>query len=76
MMVDCRTGIIKSQRLIGLGTDFSKSLINAAAKRLKTPFGNYSDNINKVFTQYTTKDLLKFTISRYKVGERKDERQN
>lgn len=70
-LVDSRTNILKAQRLIGLGTKFSKDfqcMANEILAKGRT-VSDFNCRLQNVYRRYTTKDLLKFSTSYYKTGE-------
>ena len=71
MMTDAASGRIQSLRLIGLGHDFSVKLREVIMESLEKPFDNdeYNAKIDKVYRTYSTKDLLRFSIARFKIAE-------
>nr|MBQ4454409.1 hypothetical protein [Clostridia bacterium] len=71
MMTDAASGRIQSLRLIGLGHDFSTKLREVIMESLKQPFDNdeYHARIDKVYRTYSTEDLLRYSIARFKVKE-------
>ena len=71
-LVDVRTNILKAQKLIGLGTKFSKDF-QRMAKEIVDKSGQINDfnyRLQKVYQKYSTKDLLNFSSTYYKTGEK------
>ncbi len=64
-LIDAATGIIKAIRLIGLSTKFSFALHKCMQKQTETQFDKYMylDNLNCIYRDYSTKDMLKYSIS-------------
>ena len=71
IMTDAASGRIQSLRMIGLGHDFSKKLREVIMEKLDQPFDNdeYNAKISSVYRAYTTEDLLRFSIARFKIKE-------
>lgn len=68
ILIDANTGIVKVIRYIGLSTEFSQKLNQEINKQYSLPFseGKYHMSLNRIFNNYNTKDLLKYSIARYK----------
>jgi len=60
MMTDADTTVIRSLRLIGLGTKFSLALIDAAERLQVQPFSvqAYSASLRGTMARYTTRQLV------------------
>ena len=56
VVVDSSTGILVSQRLIGLETDLSRRIIAAATYQPEIP--NFDLLVSSIYTRYTTNDLV------------------
>ena len=71
IMTDAANGQIKSLRMIGLGHDFSLKLREVIMEQLDQPFDNdeYNAKLNRIYRAYSTKDLLRFSIARFKIQE-------
>ena len=67
LLTDSQTGIIKAIRFIGLGTDFSRSLLSEIEFVGAKPFdpATHYDKVNQIMQRYTTRDLLKFSVKRW-----------
>ena len=63
ILVDGTVGEIKAMRLVGLGYNFSSKFRKLTNKQKETEFRetNYNSNLFYVMTNYTTKDLLKYS---------------
>lgn len=57
MLVDGETGTLVAQKLISLATKTSQYLMAAIAAQPEIP--DYDDRLNRVFSQYSTEDLLR-----------------
>lgn len=68
MLVDGTTGTIQHLRMIGLGTNFSRSLRKKILSQLDIPFNNqnYGMALNNIYSTYSTKDLLKLSKEYYR----------
>lgn len=70
-LVDARTNILKAQKLIGLGTKFSKDLQRMAKSTMKNGQDNdFNYRLQKIYNRYTTQELVGFSGSYYKTGEK------
>lgn len=64
MLVDCATGRLKANRLIGLGSEFSRELLRTALRLpIQKNLATYLSNINAVYNCYRTTDLVKRAIA-------------
>lgn len=63
-LVDADTGILKVIRYVGLGHDFSERFKEAILKQKEQPFNqaDYDRTIQRVYSQYSTKDLVSFML--------------
>lgn len=59
-LVDANTGILKSMRLVGLPTGFSRKLKLAIEKQMSMSFENYNQTVNTIYRKYTTKKLVDY----------------
>lgn len=68
-LVDTRTGEIKALRLISFSTDFSRKLRGEIVEQSNKPFNNqeYSFNLNNIMKNYTTKDMVRLSISNCRI---------
>ena len=59
VMVDARDGVVKSARLIGLGTKFSQCLLEKAVELRKQPMTmtEATGAINRIMMKYTSRQL-------------------
>lgn len=69
MLVDVRTGVLMSQRAIGLGTKFSRDFQKTALGLKKEPFDKEKTEKDalRVFASYSTKQLIKNAKNYYKI---------
>ncbi len=69
LMTDASTAIIKSLRMIGLGTKFSKALIETTAKLRATPMDDYevAASINNTMNRYSTSQLCQMAQYYFKL---------
>ena len=69
MMTDANTAIIKSLRMIGLGTKFSKALIEATANQRAMPMDDYevAASINNTMNRYSTSQLCQMAQYYFKL---------
>ena len=56
LVVDSSTGILISQRMIGLGTELSRRIITAVAMQPKMQ--NFDQSLMTVYSKYSTRDLV------------------
>lgn len=63
ILIDSSNGEIKSMKLIGLSTKFSQELIAAIMEEKVKSFdlSEYNSSLNRVFTTYTTKEIVKMS---------------
>lgn len=68
VLVDSATGEIKGIRLIGLGHNFSISLVKDTLELWKKHFElrTYNQSVDKIFSGYSTKDLVRLASNRWK----------
>ena len=68
-LIDGKTGTIKSMRLIGLSANFTRDLYAAILEEGQKSFDvdEYEQNINEIYSKYTTKQLLKLCTSYCKI---------
>lgn len=65
MCTDAPSGTVKSLRLIGLGTEFSRALRAEILRLLDEPFNlslHYS-KVNEIYAAYSTNDLMRMASS-------------
>jgi hypothetical protein len=69
ILIDARDGIVKAQRLIGLGHDFSVKLYQAIKRQLTEPFNSqhYMQTIQSVYAAHPTQKLIKYADAFYKL---------
>ena len=65
MLIDTATGEIKHLRLIGLSEKFTKQLFKTVAEQKRKPFSvaEYSHNIYRIFSTYSTVQLAKMSYA-------------
>lgn len=63
MLIDAATGEIKHIRLLGLSEHFTKKLFGAVMEQKMSDFdkAEYAGNINRIFSAYSTKDIVKMS---------------
>ena len=71
-LVDTRTNILKAQKLVVLGTEFSKDFQNIANSILakNKTVSDFNYRLQNVYRKYTTTDLLDFSKSYYVSGKK------
>lgn len=71
ILADTSDGTVKVLRLVGLGNRFSKSLVGAILERAQKPFdpSAYNASIASVYGRYDTKQMLKFSVERFRIGQ-------
>lgn len=69
-LIDSATGKICSMRLVGLSERFTKSLFNTISEVWKKDWDKYEYmmNLNRIFASYATKDLVKNSVTYYKIN--------
>jgi hypothetical protein len=62
--------MIKSVRLLGLSNRFTKDLFTAILDETQRPFNQreYNKNVNEIYSEYETKQLLKLCTSYCKIS--------
>ena len=71
-LVDTKTNILKAQKLVVLGTEFSKdfqNIVNSILAKNKT-VSDFNYRLQNIYRKYTTTDLLDFSKSCYVSGEK------
>ncbi|MBB2184627.1 hypothetical protein H0486_17285 [Lachnospiraceae bacterium MD1] len=68
-LFDSSTGELQHIRLVGLGNQLSKTLIKEIYSIKKKPFnrGSYDDSIRRTYARYTTEDMVKMTMTSFKL---------
>ncbi len=63
-LIDANTGILKTMRLIGMGTGWSRAFREAILRQKEMPFDLklYETNINNTYKTFTPKDLADDTV--------------
>lgn len=71
ILVNIRDGVIKAMRLIGWTEKFSQYFKEYVNQQRIMPFDkkSYDEKLNKIYRNYTTKDLVNRTDITMKVGE-------
>lgn len=59
-LIDANTGVLKSMRLVGLPTAFSRKLKSVVERQRLMSFENYHQTINTVYMKYPTKKLVDY----------------
>lgn len=69
ILIDASTGEIKHIRLIGLSVKFTKELLKITAEHISKTFDMavYNNSLNKIFSTYDTKQIVKMSSSYCKV---------
>lgn len=69
ILLDARTGIVKSQRLIGAATDFSRGLRAAITRQYEQPFSReaYNRQIDTVYRNYSSDDIAHRADSHFRI---------
>lgn len=70
MLIDTRSGKVKSIRLMGLSTNFTKKLIGEALDMKARSFSEsqYRNDLRSIFAKYTTKNLVKISSAYCKIN--------
>ena len=70
MLVDSTTGMIKSLRLIGLSSKFTKDFFRTVSQNMSMPFDKteYDNTLNRIFAAYSTNQLAKMSMNYCKVN--------
>lgn len=69
VLVDTRTGIVKSLRVLGLSNEFTRKIFGEMME-LKVKEFNHDSFLQKVtdiFAKYQTKDIVKMSVARCKI---------
>lgn len=68
IVVEQTTNIVKVLRLIGLPTNFSRSLLDCCKRQVANPISDdeYHSSVDKVFKNYTSRQLAKFSFAKTK----------
>lgn len=63
MLVDSKTGILKSLRLLGLSSKFTRSLFGDVMESKMREFDEkeYQELLSKIFSRYKTSDIVKMS---------------
>lgn len=63
MLIDASTGEIKHMRVLGLSERFTRELFAVVVRQKMSSFDNvkYTNNVNRVFNSYDTKDIVKMS---------------
>jgi len=71
-LIDSAIGEIQSMRFVGLGHDFSMKIKSEVEDCLKMPFSKaiYDDTLEKLFTSYTTKQLVSMSTESFKIKQK------
>lgn len=69
-LVDAATGELKSMRLVGLSTDFTRELFKETMTQKMSPFDidEYDYNIKKAYLRHSTKAIVKMSNVRCKIN--------
>lgn len=69
MMVDSPEGVVRTLRLIGLGSDFSRKLATAIGEVGAMPFDRaaYDRKLASTMSKYSTKDMVAMAQARWKL---------
>ena len=72
VLISSLDGEIKTLRIIGLSNKFSKELANQIEELKKKEFDkyDYENNLNKLFSKYTTKEIYKMSINYCKIKKK------
>lgn len=70
-LVDADTGILEGMRYVGLSAEFSRRLKTSIQKQAALPFDKiaYHQSINRIYGNYSTNDLIKYSIARCKIRQ-------
>lgn len=71
IFVDAKTGEIKHIRLLGLSERFTKQLFGTVMEHKTKGFNkeNYNDSLNRIFSTYQTRQIVKLSKSYCKINE-------
>ena len=72
VLINSLDGEIKTLRIIGLSNKFSKELANQIEELKKKEIDkyDYENNLNKLFSKYTTKEIYKMSINYCKIKKK------
>jgi hypothetical protein len=64
-VVEQTTNVVKALRLIGLSTRFSNSLLDICKRQVANPISDdeYHASVNKVYNNYSSKQLARFSLA-------------
>lgn len=67
--VDARNGMIKALRLIGLGTDFSRRMIETIKKQAgkRVSQVDYHNRVNRIYREYDCERMARQAVATYRV---------
>lgn len=67
--VDARNGMIKAIRLIGLGTDFSRKMIEIIKKQegIRVSQVDYHNRVNRLYREYDCERMARQAVATYRV---------
>lgn len=69
ILIDTKNRKVKALRVSSLGDDFSRKFIGEAMEEKIKPFNVnlYDNNLQKIYTQYTTDDIVQKSDTFYKI---------
>lgn len=72
ILADAANSKIMGLRYVGLGTKFSEQLHDEVMADINVPIVKpmYDAKVQQLYARYTTKDLVKLSKTRYKIGEK------
>lgn len=72
ILADAANSKIMGLRYVGLGTKFSEQLRSEVMADINIPIVKpmYDAKVQQLYARYTTKDLVKLSKTRYKIGEK------
>lgn len=72
VLADAATGTVMGLRYIGLGTKFSEELRKEVMTDIDVPIIKpvYDAKVQQLYARYSTKDLVRLSKSRYKIGDK------
>ncbi len=65
ILVDTKTGLVKSLRIIGLSNDFSRKILGEMMDQKAKVFNHesYLKEVNQIFAKYQTRDIVKMSVA-------------
>lgn len=68
-VIENRTNIIKSMRVIGFDAEFSQKLYELAMRQRINSIGNYDERIKRISEMYSQRDIIGLAIAKNRKGK-------